>query len=142
MAQYVIYQETLKYLALWLKRKSKNNGAITLTQKELDDYTALVLNKLSSESAKNKMFSFEFKEYGEPEYRVSKNSNIDVAQKLKEAQYYYLKSQDMYVSNSDTTALSLKSIKVFPKLLQYCVAPNGYQTILNLTNEIESQPEA
>ena len=132
--EFYIYKTTLIYLALFHKRSFKPEGKITLTEKELNDYIALVLKSVEEERSIANAFSYKLISEGEPEYNLSLAPQ-EIKDSLKTANFSYDPSTKTYTTNSNKQALSLKSTLVYQRPINSTYQPKGYDKALNIDSK-------
>jgi len=142
MIKLPIYQSTLIYSALYLKRALNPDGIITLTEKEFYDYFNLVINNIEEEKQIANAFDYEIIYEGEPEYKLNL-AEPETLNLLKSATYTYSKQSKLITTSANKKALSLKSTHTYPQSIAMTLRPNGYKKALNIASEKEkndSQP--
>lgn len=128
MKNYTIYNNTLLYMALYLKSHAGEPAIIT--DEQYTNYVNLVIRTLDIEKSVANAFTYAVKK-GEPSY------NFNMVSKEKQARinattFYYDPEKRCYHTPSSYKELYYKSIVVIPQSILPMFQPEGYERAIGL----------
>ncbi len=129
MEYFDIHNDTLVYMAFYLKRLSFPKGTLKITYSEMEDYKNLV--KRSLENGK-RYASYDYRfVMGAPNYNEA-NCTPETIRKLRATTYTYDTMNGTYQSGAESDGLSLKSLSMLSMTIRPHFYPNGYEKALNI----------
>lgn len=131
--QTTIYTDTIVYMALYLKKLYTNAGIVSVTQDEINQYTALVIRELDRQvTMSGGAFSYRITN-GSPNYEKQyEQADQTIRNLARSANYNYNAISTVYSSDSSANALQLKAFYNKLSSLNSVFTPNGYEAALRI----------